>query len=308
MEAQLKAQLGEEIFQACVENQRHTVENWVKKLPGSDTMTVLPSPMAAAAPHDAADVIAFCIELGAVVTDPIMVAIASNGSFASYRVLIDAKAVDIDYFIPWHGDILGLAATSNCLDWARFCLERGANPNLNLVDGYKTILAATAENDHREMVELLLQHGAWLQGSGAIVLAAEAGQTEIVRFLLTRGAALDEIGVEDPEDEESKTELGSALHKAVSRGNVETALFLVDSGASLELEDAQGKTALALAEESYQTEILEQLINAVCQGLSRVAFRPAYATGSMTLGKSPKKAPVKMTAEKLAGLDTPSEN
>ncbi|XXG99232.1 hypothetical protein Hte_005569 [Hypoxylon texense] len=226
---------------------------------GSDLAALLTSLLTAAAKHDAADVVAFCLKQGATVTDPVMVGIASNSSFASHRVLIEARAIDINYFVPWFGDILSLAATSGRLDWAQFCLEHGANPNLNLVDNYKSVLCATAEKGYQAMAELLLQHGAWLQGSGALVVAAEAGQTKMVRFLLARGAPVDEIGVEDPTDEESNQEMGSALHKAICQSHVETALVLIGSGANIDLKDFQGRTPRVLAERLQQTGILHQM-------------------------------------------------
>ena len=46
------------------------------------------------------------------------------------------------------------------------------------------------------MAELLIEYGAKVQGSGAIVMAAEEGKVEMVRSLLGKGADVDEIGIE----------------------------------------------------------------------------------------------------------------
>ena len=77
----------------------------------------------------------------------------------TYKALLACKAVDPDYFIPWHGDILGNVASMGELEWVRLCLENGANPNMNKVDYFKSALAAAAESGHIEVVDLLLQHG-----------------------------------------------------------------------------------------------------------------------------------------------------
>ena len=47
--------------------------------------------------------------------------------------------LDVNYYIPWFGDILSNVGTKNDLEWAKFCLDHGANPNQNLVDEHKRI-------------------------------------------------------------------------------------------------------------------------------------------------------------------------
>jgi len=263
MEAKQKSELGEELWEACCKNQRQKVETLIDKHlaehPDPSSSTLLSTVMVQAATHNAADVVAFALERGAPVTDQVMSGIASSGAFNAHRVLIEAKAIDIDYFIPWFGDILGLAARKNNLEWAKFCLEHGANPNLNMVDEYKTVLAAVAEDGNREVADLLVKHGAWVRGSGAIVLAGEAGKTEMVRFLLDNGADINEVGVEDPTDDRSDGDVGSALHKAIENGHVDTALLLIESGADVSLKNARGQTARDLAEKCGQTEVLEAI-------------------------------------------------
>lgn len=130
---------------------------------------------------------------------------------------------------------------------------------MNLVEEFKTPLAEAAELGNQEMVELLLEHGAWVKDSGTIVLAAEAGKTHIVKLLLSRGADIDEIGVQGPPDDDWSEEMGSPLHKAIANGHVETALFLIDAGANPNLEDGQGRTPEALAHEYNLAQIIDAL-------------------------------------------------
>lgn len=86
---------------------------------------------------------------------------------------------------------------NNDLEMARFCLEHRdrAGPNQNHVDEYKTVIAATAEPGYVDTMPLLLEYGAVLKRSRAIVLAAEERELGMVRFLLNRGADVDKAGV-----------------------------------------------------------------------------------------------------------------
>ena len=259
MEAQPKSQLGDEAFEACVHNQRQRLEAWLEEHPDSDNL--LPHLMTAAATRDAADVVTLCLEKGASVADPVVTTVASDGSFNSHKVLIEAKAVNANYFVPWFGDVLSMAATSVNVDWARFCLEHehGADPNLNMVDDYKSVLAAATETGDVSMGELLLRHGACIQGSGAIVAVAGAGRTEMVRFLLAKGASVDEAGVKGYVGEESDKDMGNTLRKAIENGHDETALLLIASGADLQLEGGQGRTPRALAEMYKRKSVINSM-------------------------------------------------
>ena len=130
-------------------------------------------------------------------------------------------------------------AASNDFVWTRFCLDNGADPNSNLVDEHKTVLAAIAESASVEMAGLLLDHRVQLKGCGAFALAAQEGKNEMVEFLLNRGADVDETGVKHPTDPRYDEDVGSALHKAAGEGNEELVSLLMARGAKLDLKDAR---------------------------------------------------------------------
>ncbi|KAJ9643485.1 hypothetical protein H2199_004164 [Coniosporium tulheliwenetii] len=261
MEGQLRNQLGDELYRACKEGRLKDITSLVERRRAADPTYNPPlyAMMTAAASTDRANVVGYCLREGGSVTDAVMAALVGNHSFGTHKLLVTSKAVDVDRVVPWHGDILGIVAPAGDNEWAKFCLQNGANPNLNMVDEFKPGLAATAERGITDMVSLLLEHGAWLKGSGAIVLAAEAGKKDMVRFLLEHGADIDEIGVEDPTDDRETEEMGSALHKAVSAGHKGIVELLIDKGANIKLKDAKGRTPLGLAEESRNAEIVELL-------------------------------------------------
>lgn len=67
------------------------------------------------------------------------------------------------------------------------------------------------------------------------------------------------MGIKEPPGDEALDEIGTAPHKAIFKGHVETAAFLIDAGADAELKDGQRRTPEKLAEECRQTAILEKL-------------------------------------------------
>lgn len=129
MTSQTGCELDSELLLACKENRRSDIEALVRSRQATNAQYVPPvnAMMAAAASKDAADVVAYCLDHGAAVLDDVMSAIVQSKSFAAYRVLVEANAVDIDRVVPWYGDILGVMACANQLDWVRFSLEHGAN-------------------------------------------------------------------------------------------------------------------------------------------------------------------------------------
>ncbi|KAK2802249.1 hypothetical protein FQN50_007430 [Emmonsiellopsis sp. PD_5] len=257
MDKHLKRKLGDDLYQACragrVEDissleERFRRENPAYTLPLSAMMTV-------AAETDQANMVSYCLEQGGAVTDAVMTTLISANSFETHRLLVASKAVDINRFVPWFGDILGVVAPEGNYEWTRFCLENGADPNLNKVDGFKSVLAAAAERSTTEMVALLIEHGAQLNGSGALILAAEAGRKEMAEFLLDRGADIDEMGFEDPTDEREVEDMGTPIHKAIINGHRDVVELLIGRGANIELKDAKGRTPLSLVRESGHPEL-----------------------------------------------------
>lgn len=241
MEASIKKDLGEELYSACKDGDLDAVLNYL-----ADQRSISPirkphwsAMMCIAAIKDHSAIVQYCLDNGGEVTDSLMKEILINRARDTYKLLIDSKAVSVDYYIPWFGDILSNVVTDDDMEWATLCLECGADPNRNLVDEHKTILAAAAEMASVEMVSLLLKNGAHLKGSGAIVLAAQEGKVEMVRFLLEQGADINEIGIEHPTDERVTAEMGSALHKAVQGEHTEVVQLLLEKGADAMLKDAK---------------------------------------------------------------------
>ena len=85
----------------------------------------------------------------------------------------------------------------------------------------------------------------------ALMLAAEAGNTEVVEFLIKLGATLD-----------LQNSIGnSALVLAASEGNLDVVKCLVESGADMNIKNLWGHTAAILATEKGHLSVVKWLIN-----------------------------------------------
>ncbi|KAL9130677.1 MAG: hypothetical protein Q9217_001204 [Psora testacea] len=261
MEAKVKASLGNEFYDACREGDLDAVIAVVSRSKRANPSYTPPltSILYAATSKDRANVVKYCLYNGAEVTPDVMKILLINRAKDTYTLFLDSKAVDIDYYIPWFGDILSNVATSNDMEWTKLCLSRGANPNKNLVEEHKSVLAAVAEGASVEMAVLLIEHGAQVKGSGAIVMAAEEGKLDMVKLLLNKGADIDEIGIEHPTDPRFKEDMGGALHRAVEGGHERVVKFLIENGADVNLKDVMGRTPLALAQGKKNAAIVELL-------------------------------------------------
>jgi ankyrin repeat protein len=132
-----------------------------------------------------------------------------------------------------------------------------ANPTLvdakDNVYGYTPLMFA-AEKGHLDVVTLLLEKGAAVEakdniyGYTSLFIAAEEGHLEVVTLLLEKGAAV-----------EAKSDAGfTPLMKAAEWGRLEVVKLLLEKGANPNVE-AQGHTALRIAEDKGYAEIAELL-------------------------------------------------
>jgi ankyrin repeat protein len=251
--------LSDQLMTACADGRLTDVEASLQKLKESHPREDpdIQSMMMAASLHDRSNVVKFCLDAGATITEPVVKEVIRGHSFTTYKLLV-SSGLDINHGVPWYGDVLIVAVQSNNLPWATFCLENGADPNMHLVDDSKSALAAAAETSSQEMLALLLKHHALLENSGALVVAAEAGRFDNVKYLLDQGADIDEVGLECPDSQEME-DMGSALHKATTGGHVEVVKLLLDRGAEMNLRDAQNRTPLGRAKEKGDENMIKLL-------------------------------------------------
>jgi ankyrin repeat protein len=252
---------SDEILAVCHQNSHKALEEFIQQSweIDLDYSPPLHKLLLGATDSRADNIAAYYLENRQVAYNAVMTLVLVNDSFAVYRLIVEHKAVDINYVVPWYGDIIGVKAAGNRLDWVKFCLKHGADPNRNLVKEYLSALSCAASTGSIKMVDLLPQHGARLKGSNAIVKVVIHGNLEMVKHLLSKGANINEVGIKGPAGDECYNDMGSALYQAAMKGHTSLALLLTDAGANIHLKNPLGRTAEDIALEKNHTEILEAL-------------------------------------------------
>ena len=150
---------------------------------------------------------------------------------------------------------IALADASGEGDLARVreLLELGTDPDRQV--GYGSALAHAARGGHRQVVELLLESGADIeggQGLSPLACAAFNGHDEIVRLLVDHGADI-EADTGGP---------GTALFQASAQGHLSTVGLLLDLGAAVDAKTERRATPLLVAAASGHLHVVVRLIEA----------------------------------------------
>ncbi|KAK5109589.1 hypothetical protein LTR85_002477 [Meristemomyces frigidus] len=254
--------LGAELFEACVQDNADRVKTLTSK-PIIINWTMV---LIAAAEWRARGIASYCMTQTnrLDLADGVLRWVACNeDSDQVCRFLVDSDFVTVDHPIDRWGTTLGIVAATgkaNRHSLVAYLLEKGADPNRTLeMQGHMRILTCAAGYSDAEMVGLLLDHGAHLSGSGALVFAAEKGKMQTVKLLIARGADVNEKGVATY-IRRSLLSLGSPLHKAVENGHVAVVDVLLQAGADLAVTDAKGRTAADIAAaKGMHADILSKL-------------------------------------------------
>ncbi|KAJ7142814.1 ankyrin repeat-containing domain protein, partial [Mycena epipterygia] len=201
---------------------------------------------------------------------------ASGGGWTEVvRVLLDAGA-DVNALAGEYGSSLQIASSRGHRDIVRNLLENGADVNAvvrersargpGLQRGRRTTsiyalkfgsaLWVASSMGHREIVRMLLEHGADVNGRGggghssALNAASRGGHTEIVQMLLENGANIDPTDFSDR----------SALIDACAEGHTEIVLMLLRNGVNVNATGGEYGSALRAASAKGRTEIVSILL------------------------------------------------
>ena len=181
------------------------------------------------------------------------------------RMLIGAGAALNGIGEPYGSDrctALCAAVRRHDVKLARYLINAGADVNLATRDVSPLEMAASEKQ--RELLELLLKHGAHVNreyyNRDVLLCAAVSGSLDCVRLLVEAGAAMNApIGSSHPRI--------TPLHAASSQGHLEMVTFLLDHGANVNAsaaDDNEGfsKTVLITAVENNNLELVKLLLNA----------------------------------------------
>ena len=216
-----------------------------------------------AARHRNIKVLKYCIGIGANVNDDaVRIGVLDSNRLNVYKTVI-AAGFDINFnHEGMTGGPLIHATLTNNLSLAEYLLDNGADVNHDRQNSVYTPLAKAAQRNSVVMLELFIRHGAQIDRSGALIVAAEHGNLQAVRCLVSHGANINLIRKSDTEIYVKIDEEESALHKAVMGGHEDVVAFLVKSGAQLGLMNYWGKDALMMSVETNNAEIFQIIYDA----------------------------------------------
>ncbi|KAL5185978.1 Potassium channel AKT1 [Glycine soja] len=143
---------------------------------------------------------------------------------------------------------LHIAASQGKENCVSLLLDYGADPNIRDLEGNVPLWEAIVEG-HESMSKLLSENGANLQCGDVGQFACNAVEQNSLNLLKEIMRYGGDITL--PNSNTGTT----ALHVAVSEGNVEIVKFLLDHGASIDKPDKHGWTPRDLADQQAHTEI-----------------------------------------------------
>ncbi|MFH2001228.1 MAG: ankyrin repeat domain-containing protein [Planctomycetota bacterium] len=163
-----------------------------------------------------------------------------------------------------HGETpLFWALNPNCLEVARLLIQEGADVKQKSIHG-QLALHNVCHRGTTILAQLHLEHGAdvnALDSNGWSPLtnaAFSAGSTDIIKFLLSKGA---QINVTAPEGVENFL---TPLHGAIRGNNLDAFKLLVENGADIDEPDSKGNTPLIMAIARSNEGIVEYLLSQGC--------------------------------------------
>ncbi|MEO8313259.1 MAG: ankyrin repeat domain-containing protein [Pseudomonadota bacterium] len=183
-----------------------------------------------------------------------------SGNVQQVQQLIAAGA-DVHAPNQFGATPLSVAAVAADPAMLRVLLKAGADADSTNSEG-ETALMVVARTGNVESAKLLLKAGANLQareswgGQTALMWAAAQGQPEMIRYLLLRGAHVDEHSmIRDWQRRVTAEGRPKDLYRggltpllfSVREGCIECARVLLDGGADINLTDPDGTTPLVMA-------------------------------------------------------------
>jgi ankyrin repeat protein len=177
---------------------------------------------------------------------------AACNSIETFKLVYARNPACIVEFYERRGTLLAIAlGTGASKEFIGYLLSLGADPNAISKDTITPLAYAAFQYNSPEVVELLLQHGAQVNGSSALAAAAQKGYLTTAKYLLNHGANINDPG--------NWVLPSFPLHIAVKHGNMEMVKFLLNNGADLGLVNGSGKTPYDIAREENNTQITELL-------------------------------------------------
>ncbi|KAI4210758.1 MAG: hypothetical protein LQ351_006434 [Letrouitia transgressa] len=215
-------------------------------------------------------ILAFCFSEGLTmnpdsVNDPLVYAACDSGFIPVFEVLLE-HGMDLDKYLEMGGSPLVSACCHGNVELVRFLLDCGANPNCGYPLGHYEALvwAIISDQASLEIVELLLERGTKVRGTGSLIAAAEYGNLEALRLLVEHESENGDCDLEEVEeygeyDHRKLDDQGTALYKAAAKGHLHIVEFLLEKGADSKFKDRKGQGVLDIAVENGHEDIEKRI-------------------------------------------------
>lgn len=204
------------------------------------------------------DLVQACISHGANLDDWVHGAVSRTLTLELLQILVPA-GLDVNHKEDRAGGFVARAASSNRMELTKYLLEHGADPNRNPLADIHPALNMVVKGNSKEMAELLIHHGAKVNGLGALAMAAKFRRFEMMELLFQHGADVNDDAKNRIEECFDYFDRTTALHEAAKLGHVDVVQFLIEKGANPDLTDEDGRTPLMVAQENKRLEVVEFL-------------------------------------------------
>ncbi|KAL8639034.1 MAG: hypothetical protein Q9226_008927 [Calogaya cf. arnoldii] len=182
---------------------------------------------------------------------------ATWGGLECFRLICERDPTLLHTEWEFNGNALQMAVSRNDIDLLNFTLQHGADPgrvitddtprwSLQFVPIETAVLCSTPE-----VARILFRHGATLQDTSALDLAAKVkrwNNFEMVVCLVEHGADINATS-RDQKSELGRTTWGPPLQSAIKTQQVPIVQYLLEKGASPWVQDSEGRTAWGTASE-----------------------------------------------------------
>lgn len=183
---------------------------------------------------------------------PLMSA-AKEGHLDVVKVLL-AHGAEINVKSGFTSAPLWLAAEKGHKEVVKLLLKEGSSANVTDRESGESILHRAAGLGHLEIVKTLIDYGANVNhsmqygGSTPLINAAMNGHYQVVKILLEHGAKINKC-----------SDVGTPLSVAVESRHIEIIKLLLTYGADGQYEDEYCKSALEIAKQKGDKDIIELL-------------------------------------------------
>lgn len=160
--------------------------------------------------------------------DKVLLESTGRGKTEAFKILSVYRPSILTWHLSHCGDALGHAVLADNFPLASFILdEAGRDPNQSQL-AYRPPIEFAAYFGRYEMVELLLKHGAQINGTGALYKAMQSGSVDMLSFLTSKNGV--DINMVQPVEETAdgrEITPGPVLHLAAQTRNKKMVCFLV---------------------------------------------------------------------------------